>query len=197
MFSGIIQLVGKINSIKPTSGGSLFSFTTNLDFLKNSKIGDSIASNGVCLTIVKIDADKFYADLSKETLKLTTFATAKIGDIVNFEKSLTLNQGIDGHLVSGHIDGLATIIAKNNSGDNLIFKIQSPVNLSKYIAKKGSITLNGISLTVNFVEGDIFTVNIIPHTLCATNLNTLNQNGKLNIEVDIIARHLERLLENE
>lgn len=196
MFSGIIQVFGKIKDIKQTSGGAKFSFIVE-SFLNGSKIGDSIASNGVCLTIIELGNDYFVADLSKETLSLTNFQSAKVGDKINFEKSLTLNQGIDGHLVSGHVDGMAKIINKTASGDNIIFEIKPPPNLNKYIAKKGSITLNGISLTVNEITDDVFKINIVPHTLLATNLGGYRVGHKINIEVDIIARYLERLIKNE
>jgi riboflavin synthase len=195
MFSGIIQTIGEVTNIEKMSGGAKFTFTTH-GFFAGSKVGDSIASNGVCLTIIWCDDNSFSADLSNETLSLTTFATSKVGDRVNFEKSLTLSQGIDGHLVSGHIDGMAEIITKTPSGDNTIFAIKSPQPLSKYIAQKGSITLNGISLTVNDIQDDVFTINIVPHTLSVTNFDDYKSGDFINIEVDIIARHLERLLES-
>lgn len=194
MFSGIIQTQGAIHTICKTSGGSLFTFSTSENFLDEVKVGDSIASNGVCLTVVKIYDKYFDADLSNETLNLTSFKFLKINDKVNFEKSLRFNQGIDGHLVSGHIDDLAEVINKITSGDNVIFKIQVPNNLTKYIAKKGSITLNGVSLTVNEIIDDIFSINVVPHTLKSTNFYAIKIGDKLNIEVDIIARHLEKLI---
>lgn len=195
MFSGIIQTIGTITNIKKTSGGVQINFSAD-GFFASSKIGDSIASNGVCLTITSLDDNSFSADLSHETLSLTTFQNAKIGDRINFEKSLTLSQGIDGHLVSGHIDGMAEIISKIPDGDNTIFTLKQPKHLSKYIAKKGSITLGGVSLTVNEVSSDSFKINIVPHTLIATNLGDYSTGDTINIEVDIIARHLEKLLQH-
>jgi riboflavin synthase len=194
MFSGIIQAVGTIKNIQTTSGGAKFTFAVD-DFLKSSKIGDSIASNGVCLTIIEFGDDYFIADLSNETLSLTTFKTAKILDKVNFEKSLRLSDGIDGHLVSGHIDGLGTITAITKLGDNTKIDIKIPQELDKYIAKKGSITLGGISLTVNAIADNVLSVNIVPHTFECTNLSGYQIGDNINVEVDIIARHLEKLIQ--
>jgi riboflavin synthase len=195
MFSGIIQAVGTIKNIQTTSGGAKFTFAI-YDFLKSSKIGDSIASNGVCLTIIEFGDDYFIADLSNETLSLTTFKTAKTFDKVNFEKSLRLSDGIDGHLVSGHIDGLGTITAITKLGDNIKIDIKIPQELDKYIAKKGSITLGGISLTVNEIIDNILSVNIVPHTFECTNLGSYKINDNINVEVDIVARHLEKLVDS-
>jgi riboflavin synthase len=194
MFSGIIEQNGIIKNLTPTSGGALFEFEVANDFLTHAKIGGSIAVNGTCLTVIALSDKTFSADLSNETLNLTIFASSKIGDKVNLEHTLTLQQGIDGHLVSGHIDGLGEIVARNPLGDNTEFRIKIPANLDKYIVKKGSIAVNGISLTVNKIANNIFSVNIIPHTLKSTNLVDLTQGDKVNIEIDLIARHLEKLL---
>ncbi|KAA0449337.1 MAG: riboflavin synthase [Candidatus Thioglobus sp.] len=197
MFTGIIQAIGQISGKIAGDKGAEFAFTTgNLD-LSSVKIGDSIAVNGACLTVIELGDDYFKADVSAETLKLTTFDDLTLGDNVNLEKSLRLNQGIDGHLVSGHIDECGTVIDKVAEGKSVRFEISAPKSLVKYIVKKGSITLNGVSLTVNNIVADVFAVNIVPHTLSATTIGQLQIGDALNLEVDIIARHLEKLLNNK
>jgi len=197
MFTGIIQAVGQIKTRDTHDKGAVFSFTSSeLDF-SNIAIGDSIAVNGVCLTAIEINGNSFKADLSQETLDCSIFSDLSVGDEINLEKALRLNQGIDGHLVSGHVDGRGEVVDKYSEGDSTRFKISTPKNLVKYIARKGSITINGVSLTVNSIENNIFDVNIVPHTLTATTLGQLSVGSKINLEVDIIARHLEQLLNND
>ncbi len=197
MFTGIIQAVGQIKTRDIHDKGAVFSFTSSeLDF-SNVAIGDSIAVNGVCLTAIEISGNSFKADLSQETLDCSIFSDLSAGDEINLEKALRLNQGIDGHLVSGHVDGQGEVVDKYSEGDSTRFKISTPQNLVKYIARKGSITINGVSLTVNSIESNVFDVNIVPHTLTATTLGQLNVGSKINLEVDIIARHLEQLLNND
>ena len=194
MFTGIIQAIGTVKSKDASEQGAVFSFSSSaLDF-SNVTIGDSIAVNGVCLTAIEIGDDYFKADLSQETLDCSIFSDLLIGADVNLEKALRLNQGIDGHLVSGHVDGKGEVLDKYTEGDSTRFKIKTPQNLVKYIARKGSVCINGVSLTVNTIEHDVFDVNIVPHTLTATTLGQLKIGDQLNIEVDIIARHLEQLL---
>ena len=194
MFTGIIQAIGKIKSKKMHDKGAIFSFQSpDLDFSQVC-IGDSIAVNGVCLTAIEIGDDYFVADLSEETLSCTIFASLNVDDKVNLEKALRLNQGIDGHIVSGHVDGKGKVIEKFSEGESTRFKISAPKSLVKYIARKGSITLNGVSLTVNHIDGDIFDINIVPHTLSATTLGLLECDDQVNLEVDMIARHIEQLL---
>ena len=194
MFTGIIQAIGKIKSKKMHDKGAIFSFqSADLDFSQVC-IGDSIAVNGVCLTAIEIGDDYFVADLSEETLSCTIFASLNVDDKVNLEKALRLNQGIDGHIVSGHVDGKGKVIEKFSEGESTRFKISAPKSLVKYIARKGSITLNGVSLTVNHIDGDIFDINIVPHTLSATTLGLLECDDQVNLEVDMIARHIEQLL---
>ena len=196
MFTGIIQAIGKVKTKDDSEKGATLSFsTTDFDF-SNVAIGDSIAVNGVCLTAVEIGSDYFKADLSQETLDCSIFASIKQGDSVNLEKALKLNQGIDGHMVSGHVDGIAQVVDKYDEGDSTRFKISVPKSLVKYIARKGSVCINGVSLTVNDIDTDVFGINIVPHTLVATTLGELNVGSKVNLEVDIIARHLEQLLKN-
>ena len=197
MFTGIIQAIGQIKTKDVHDKGAVFSFVSSeLDFSSVS-IGDSIAVNGVCLTAVEIGTDTFIADLSQETLDCSIFGDLSVGDDINLEKVLRLDQGIDGHLVSGHVDGQGEVVDKYPEGDSTRFKISTPQNLVKYIARKGSITINGVSLTVNSIENNVFDVNIVPHTLTATTLGQLSVGNKINLEVDIIARHLEQLLNKD
>jgi len=197
MFTGIIQALGSIKTKVAYDKGAVFSFTaTNFDFFSIT-IGDSIAVNGVCLTAVEVGSDFFKADVSQETLDCSIFSELEQGDHVNLEKALRLNQGIDGHLVSGHVDGTANVSEQFNEGESTRFKINVPDNLVKYIARKGSICVNGVSLTVNSIAGNIFDLNIVPHTLNVTTLGELQTGDQVNLEVDIIARHLEQLLNNK
>ncbi len=197
MFTGIIQAIGQIKTKDVHDKGAVFSFASSeLDF-SNVSIGDSIAVNGVCLTVIEISDNSFKADLSQETLDCSIFGDLSVGDDINLEKALRLDQGIDGHLVSGHVDGRGEVVDKYPEGDSTRFKISTPQNLVKYIARKGSITINGVSLTVNSIENNVFDVNIVPHTLTATTLGQLSVSNKINLEVDIIARHLEQLLNKD
>jgi riboflavin synthase len=196
MFTGIIQAVGQIRTKDTHDKGAVFSFSSSkLDF-SSVAIGDSIAVNGVCLTAIEISDNSFKADLSQETLDCSIFGDLAVNDKVNLEKALRLNQGIDGHLVSGHVDGQGEVVDKTTEGESTRFKISVPQNLVKYIARKGSITINGVSLTVNSIDTNVFDVNIVPHTLTATTLGLLNTGSQVNLEVDLIARHLEQLLNN-
>jgi len=196
MFTGIIQAIGQIKTKDVHDKGAVFSFVSSeLDFSSVS-IGDSIAVSGVCLTAVEIGTDTFIADLSQETLDCSIFGDLSVDDTVNLEKSLRLNQGIDGHLVSGHVDGQGEVVGKTIEGKSTRFQISTPKNLVKYIARKGSITMNGVSLTVNNIDANVFDVNIVPHTLTATTLGRLGVGSQVNLEVDIIARQLEQLLNN-
>ena len=194
MFTGIIQALGNIKTKVVYDKGAVFSFqAADFDF-SSVAIGDSIAVNGVCLTAIEIGEDFFKADVSQETLDCSIFAQLEQGEAVNLEKSLRLNQGIDGHLVSGHVDGIAEVSDRFSEGESTRFKINAPDNLVKYIARKGSVCINGVSLTVNSIVNNTFDLNIVPHTLTVTNLGDLQLGSKVNLEVDIIARHLEQLL---
>jgi riboflavin synthase len=191
MFSGIVAAVGRIGSAKPAAGGlRLHIETASLD-LKDVGIGDSIAVNGVCLTVVAKRARRFEADVSPETQACTT-GFAK-GGRVNLEKALRLADRLGGHLVSGHVDGVGTVAGIRRVGANRLVTVRAPGALSRYIARKGSVALNGVSLTVNEVQGAGFKVNLIPHTLAATNLGALRVGSKVNLEVDLLARYVERL----
>jgi riboflavin synthase len=194
MFTGIIQALGTIKNKVTYSKGAVFSFYASTFDFSNIAIGDSIAVNGVCLTAIEIGQDFFKADISQETLNCSIFSQLEQGDFVNLEKALRLNQGIDGHLVSGHVDGVAQVSDRFSEGESVRFKINAPDNLVKYIAKKGSICINGVSLTVNDIQKNVFDINIVPHTLEVTTLGKLQIGSNVNLEVDIIARHLEQLL---
>ncbi|SMN15034.1 Riboflavin synthase eubacterial/eukaryotic [uncultured Candidatus Thioglobus sp.] len=194
MFTGIIQALGNIKTKAVYDKGAEFSFSAANFGFSSVAIGDSIAVNGVCLTAIAIGQDFFKADVSQETLDCSIFSQLEQGDAVNLEKALRLNQGIDGHLVSGHVDGIAQVTDKFNEGESTRFKISAPDNLVKYIARKGSVCINGVSLTVNDIQENVFDLNIVPHTLTVTTLGKLKIGSNVNLEVDIIARHLEQLL---
>ncbi|SFV87912.1 Riboflavin synthase eubacterial/eukaryotic [hydrothermal vent metagenome] len=197
MFTGIIQAIGQIKGKAMHDKGAVFTFaSSDLDF-SSVAIGDSIAVNGVCLTAIEIEIDSFTADVSQETLNCANLGDLSISDSVNLEKALKFNQGIDGHLVSGHVDEQGKVVGRMSEGESVRFKISAPFSLVKYIAKKGSITLNGVSLTVNSIKKNVFDVNIVPHTLTATTMGQLNTGDAVNLEVDIIARHLEQLINNK
>jgi riboflavin synthase len=194
MFTGIIQSKGDIKEILSSREGARLKINTNALDLSDSKIGDSIAVDGVCLTVTQLSGDGFTADVSNETLACTTFSGLKQEQEVNLEKSLRANQGIDGHLVSGHVDGIGSVSSVEKDGDSVRIQIEAQNDIVKYIAKKGSICINGVSLTVNRVVKNIFDVNIVPHTLSATTLADLSLNSNVNLEIDQIARYVERLL---
>ena len=194
MFTGIIQSKGNIKDIISSREGARLKINTNALDLSDSKIGDSIAVDGVCLTVTQLSGDGFTADVSNETLACTTFSGLKQEQEVNLEKSLRANQGINGHLVSGHVDGIGSVSSVEKDGDSVRIQIEAQNDIVKYIAKKGSICINGVSLTVNRVVKNIFDVNIVPHTLSATTLADLSLNSNVNLEIDQIARYVERLL---
>jgi len=194
MFTGIIQAQGNIKEIRASNKGAVFVLNSNSLDLSDISIGDSIAVNGVCLTVTQLDKNYFSADVSQETLNCSTFSQLKKGQNINLEKSLRLNQGVDGHIVSGHVDGVGKITLIAIEGESTRMKIKVDDNLVKYIAKKGSICINGVSLTVNEIDGNVFDVNIVPHTFSVTTFDELKVNSQVNIEIDIIARHIEQLL---
>jgi len=197
MFTGIIQAQGNIQEIRISDKGAIFVLNANSLDLSDISIGDSIAVNGVCLTVIQLDNNSFSAEVSQETLNCSTFSQLEKGQSINLEKSLRLDQGINGHLVSGHVDGVGEVVSFYKEGESTRLKIKVKNDLSKYIAKKGSICINGVSLTVNSVEADIFDVNIVPHTLSVTTLGELIENSSVNIEIDIIARHVEQLISHK
>jgi len=195
MFSGIIAAVGRISHLTAREAGFRLHVEAGTLGLDDVALGDSIACNGVCLTVVAHDGNHFIVDVSPETLSCTVGLDAP-GEI-NLEKALRLADRLGGHLVSGHVDGVGTVLRFDPVGDNRLLEIQAPHELAKFIARKGSITINGTSLTTNEVAGEIFTINLIPHTLKNTTLNQLKQGSRVNLEVDLIARYCERLLNAE
>jgi riboflavin synthase len=195
MFTGIILAIGTVERLDALGGDYRLRFNTGQLSLDGVNIGDSIAVNGVCLTVIKLTANSFSADVSRETLSRTTLGQATPSKSVNLELALAPTTRLGGHFVSGHVDGLGTVVRKEQDGRSFRFDIQVPQALGRYIAEKGSVCIDGISLTVNQVEGLIFSVNIVPHTLSMTTLGTLESGDKVNIEVDILARYLERLLQ--
>ncbi len=197
MFTGIIQAIGKIADKEPKSSDMRLHITTGKLDLTDVQPGDSIAVNGVCLTAVELPGDGFWADVSGETLDRTGLGALESGDPVNLEKALTPTTRLGGHLVSGHVDGVGTVTARVDDGRSVRFSIKVPDELAKYIAEKGSICVDGISLTVNAVKGAEFDLNIVPHTLKETIMNTYKVGTCVNLEVDLIARYLERLLLGE
>ncbi|MDP7553953.1 MAG: riboflavin synthase [Candidatus Thioglobus sp.] len=194
MFTGIIQAKGRVKNITHPDKGAVFVFNADSLDMSSISIGDSIAVNGVCLTVVDLCDNDFSADVSQETLDCTIFDKMQKGQNVNLEKSLRLNQGIDGHLVSGHVDGIGKVDSIYTEGESTRINIIIGQNLEKYVAKKGSICINGVSLTVNSIENNIIGVNIVPHTFAVTTFDELEVGARVNIEIDIIARHLEKLI---
>ena len=194
MFTGIIQAIGKIAKREMTGvDARLHVHTGNLP-LDNVQLGDSIAVNGVCLTAVDLPGNGFWADVSGETLAHTTLGELHPGGEVNLEKALTPQTHLGGHIVSGHVDGVGHITQCYDEGRSVRFHIKVPDELAKYIAQKGSICVDGISLTVNAVQGAEFSLNIVPHTLEMTTLGKAKVGQRVNLEVDVIARYLERLM---
>lgn len=194
MFTGIIEAVGTIAGIEEQSGDMrLYVRTSNLN-LDDVKLGDSIATNGVCLTAVELPGDGFIADVSRETLAHTRFHTLSVGERVNLEKALMPTSRLGGHIVTGHVDGLGEIVARNEDARSIRFTVKAPVAIQRYLAGKGSVAVDGISLTVNAVAGDCFELNIVPHTAQETIMTEYVPGRLVHLEVDIIARYLERLL---
>jgi len=196
MFSGIIADAGLIKSARDREGGLRLTVATEELGMDDVQLGDSIAVNGVCLTVVQIDGNDFVVDVSRETLNCTT-GLEEQGKHVNLEKAMRLSDRLGGHLVSGHVDGVGEVVAFNDIGESWRLIVRAPQALSKYIATKGSITINGVSLTVNRVAGHEFEVNLIPHTLEVTTLNELKAGARVNLEIDLIARYVERMLQAE
>lgn len=195
MFSGIVADIGKITRVQDRNGGLRLTVSSNMLDMGDVHPGDSIAVNGVCLTVVALDEKYFSVDVSRETLNCTVGLTTP-GAHVNLEKSLRLADRLGGHLVSGHVDGTGEVLAFADLGESWKLTVDAPPALAKYIAIKGSITINGVSLTVNDVADTIFNVNLIPHTLTATTLHELRAGTKVNLEIDLIARYVERMLQS-
>lgn len=195
MFTGIVEELGIIRNIQRPSQGVVLEIQAS-DVLADAKVGDSIAVDGACLTIRALTPEVFTADISAETLRRTTLGERKIGEQVNLERSLQLSDRLGGHLVLGHVDAVATIAAWKDEGDASLMQVTMSSNLRPYIAYKGCVTVDGISLTVSSIFDDAFEVALIPHTKQVTTLGTKQVGASVNLEVDIIARYLETLLKN-
>ena len=194
MFTGIIEAVGTITAIKHHAKDVTISVNSGELDLSDVKLGDSIAHNGVCLTVTKLNEQGFDVDLSHETLKRSGFSQIKAGFAVNLEKAMQMNARFGGHIVSGHVDGVGEITSITKLGSAVEYWVKAPDDLAKYIAEKGSITVDGISLTTNEVDGASFKLTIIPHTIAQTIMANYTVGTQVNLEVDVIARYLERLL---
>jgi riboflavin synthase len=196
MFSGIIADVGRITEAANRDGGLRLVISTGALDLGDVQIGDSIAVNGVCLTVVQLNGKNFEVDVSRETLDCTVGLGAQ-GAPVNLEKALRLADRLGGHLVSGHVDGVGEVVTFTDLGESWKLEVHAPQVLAKFIAIKGSVTINGVSLTINQANGSEFSVNLIPHTLQMTNLKNLRSGSRVNLEVDLIARYVERMMQAE
>jgi riboflavin synthase len=197
MFTGIVEAVGRIAALEQRGADARLQVDAAGLGLADVKPGDSIAVSGVCLTVVQLSGKLFAADVSAETLARTTLGELVPGCAVNLEKALLPTTRLGGHLVSGHVDGVATVRARSDSGGAIGFQIEAPRELAKYIAEKGSVCVDGVSLTVNGVRGALFDLTIIPHTAGVTTLGEFEPGRKLNLEVDLLARYLERLMQGE
>ena len=192
MFTGIVEEVGIIKSI--TQGASSCQLTIGAKVvLQDVKTGDSINVNGICLTVTAFGPECFSADAMPETIRQTNFSALQPGSAVNLERALRLADRLGGHLMTGHVDGVGEVTRFEPAGESFLLVIRAPRDLAKYIARKGSITVNGVSLTVNRVDGEDFDINLIPHTIAVTNLKHFKPGSRVNLEVDLIARYIERL----
>ena len=197
MFTGIVQAMGTVSALEFRGADARLRISTGKLPVNRLSLGDSVSVSGVCLTAVAAQKDGFWADVSAETLQQTVLGDLTGGDEVNLETALTLATPLGGHLVTGHVDGVGTVVACNADGRSERVRIRAPGTLSRYIARKGSICVDGVSLTVNDVNKSEFEVNIVPHTLAETTLGLFRADRRVNLEVDIIARYLERLLLGE
>lgn len=193
MFTGIIEGLGTIREIRPEGQGKRMTVDADF-FLEQTKIGDSICVSGACLTVVRIDDKRFTVDVSPETLEKTTFKSARIGDRVNLERALRLYDRIDGHLVSGHIDGTGTVMLIQNLGNAIVVSFKVPEFISHYMIQKGSVAVDGISLTINNCDINGFDVSIIPHTAKLTTIGFKKAGDLVNIETDMIGKYVERFV---
>ncbi|HEX6397104.1 MAG TPA: riboflavin synthase [Steroidobacteraceae bacterium] len=197
MFTGLVQEVGEIRSLDPRngSGGADVRLVVGFRSIERTRLelGASICVDGVCLTVAELGPDRFSADVSGETLRVTTLGEKRVGSRVNLEPSLRAGDALGGHWVSGHVDGVAEVVATERDARSLQVRIEAPAPLARYIARKGSVTLDGVSLTVNEVEGTRFSINLIPHTLEVTTLGAIAKGTRLNLEIDLLARYVERL----
>ncbi len=194
MFTGIISAIGDIADLEQRGGDVRLTIRTGNLGLSDVQLGDSIACNGACLTAVELTGEGFVADVSVETLNLTTIGNWKTGSRINLEKAMQASDRFGGHIVSGHVDGIGEVVSLHEDARSWRFRMRAPSELAKYIAHKGSITVDGTSLTVNIVDGCEFELNIVPHTMTHTVMGDYQVGTKVNLEVDLVARYLERLL---
>jgi len=197
MFTGIVQGVGTVRAIEPRGGDVTLVFDTAGVSLADIELGGSVAVSGVCLTATRFDASSFAADVSRETLSLTTLGDWVVGSRVNLEKALRAGQALGGHYVTGHVDGVGELVSRHDDARSVRMEFQVPPGLARYVARKGSICIDGVSLTVNGASGDRFDVNLVPHTLEVTTLGGLRPGSRVNLEVDIIARYVERMMHSD
>jgi riboflavin synthase len=195
MFTGLIQSVGHIQSLENIGGDVRISIAVNHLPMQDVALGESIAVSGVCLTVVAFDHHYFAADVSNETLSCTTLGHLLVGDKVNLERALQASSRIGGHWVSGHVDGIAIVQSISDDARSQRWRFHADKSLLRYIAEKGSVAVNGVSLTVNQADVEGFEVNLVPHTIQHTNFSTLAETDKINIEVDVMARYVERLMQ--
>lgn len=194
MFTGIIESKGSIKHIEHRSGDARITIDVGKLDMRDVALGDSISCNGVCLTAIEFDSNSYVADVSNETLSLTTLGNLGLGSRVNLEKALTPSSRLGGHLVSGHVDGIGEIMAIENESRSIKYQIKIPGELAHYVAKKGSICIDGVSLTVNEINDSIISINLVPHTIQETTAADYKVGSLVNLEVDLLARYLERLL---
>ena len=194
MFTGIISAIGDVVELEPRDGDVRLTIRSGNLSLADVQLGDSIACNGACLTAVELTDEGFIADVSVETLNLTTIANWQVGSRINLEKAMQATDRFGGHIVSGHVDGIGEVMSLHEDARSWRFRIRAPRDLAKYIAHKGSITVDGTSLTINKIEGSEFELNIVPHTMTHTVMSDYKVGTKVNLEVDLVARYLERLL---
>ncbi|EGQ7739194.1 riboflavin synthase [Vibrio parahaemolyticus] len=197
MFTGIVEAVGKLTAITPKGEDITVTVEVGKLDMSDVKLGDSIATNGVCLTVIDFGSNYYCADLSLETLKKTGFANYQVGEKVNLEKAMLPTTRFGGHIVSGHVDGVGEIVERNQVGRAIEFWVAMPAEISKYVAEKGSITVDGISLTVNDLRKNAFKLTIVPHTCEETTIDQFQVGRKVNLEVDVLARYMERLLQGQ
>ncbi len=193
MFTGIIESLGKVESLQQIGGDVRVRIHTDLD-MSDVHLGDSIATNGICLTVTDWGSNWYSADVSRESLSRTTLGQWKIGQAVNVEKAMLPTTRFGGHIVSGHVDAVGEITQVRQDARSLYFEVTAPVEIAKYLAEKGSVTVDGISLTINHLRGNILSLNLIPHTAERTNIGTWKTGTRVNLEVDVLARYIERLL---
>jgi riboflavin synthase len=196
MFTGIIEGLGTIAAIHPTGRGSRFSIVTDFD-LTGTRIGDSIAVNGACLTAITLNERRFSMDVSPETLNRSVLGKIKVGERVNLERALRLSDRVDGHLVSGHVDGIGALVGRKTLANAIVITIKVPEELARYLIEKGSVAVDGISLTINRCDNTSFDVSIIPHTAALTTIGLKKVGDAVNIETDMIGKYVERFVSNK